>query len=310
MARGKPPRTLSAEERARVIAVLHEDRFVDKAPQAIYATLLDEGIYLCSPSTMYRILRSLDEVKERRNTVRHRRYKKPELLATAPKQVWSWDITKLKGPEKWTYYYLYVMIDIFSRYAVGWMVASRENAKLAKRFVAETCLREGIDMDQLTIHSDRGSPMTSKALAFLLADLGVTKSLSRPHVSNDNPFSESQFHTLKSHPAFPDRFDTMEHAQAFCRSFFNWYNNDHYHSGIGLMTPSMMHHGLAEECNRDRQGVLTLAYELHPERFVRGLPKTLELPKAAWINPPKQCDDELALLASIAGSGVYIGGVR
>lgn len=230
-------------------------------------------------------------------------------MATAPKQVWSWDITKLRGPEKWTYYYLYVMIDVYSRYATGWMVATRETGKLATRFVAKTCLREEIGMGQLTIHSDRGSPMTSKALAFLLADLGVTKSLSRPHVSDDNPYSESQFHTVKSHPTFPERFESLEEAQAFCKSFFDWYNNDHYHSGIGYMTPAVRHHGLDEECNRDRQEVLTQAYKENPERFVRGMPKTFKLPKAAWINPPK-LSDEQALLDSITGSGTIIGTVR
>lgn len=285
-ARPRPPRSLNDEENKAVLEVLHEERFMDKAPAEVYATLLDEGRHLCSISTMYRILHANKEVRERRNQLRHPEYKKPELLATAPNQVWSWDITKLKGPVKWTYYYLYVIIDIFSRHAVGWMVAHRETAALAKALIGETCSRQGIDQEQLIIHSDRGSPMTSKAVALLMSDLGITKSLSRPHVSNDNPFSESQFKTLKYRPAFPERFGSIEDARAFAKRLLDWYNNEHYHSGIALMTPATVHYGRGEECNRNRQGVLSQAYETHPERFVRGCPKTLELPKAAWINPP------------------------
>jgi putative transposase len=286
-ARARSLRALSEEERQRVLCVLHEERFVDKAPTEVYAALLDEGIYLCSIRTMYRILHENNEVKERRNILRHPQYEKPELLATGPNQVWSWDITKLKGPVKWHYYYLYVIIDIFSRHAVGWMVAHRENAELAKLLIGETCMRQGIDKDQLLIHSDRGSPMTSKAVALLMSDLGVTKSLSRPHVSNDNPFSESQFKTLKYCPTFPKCFGSIEDARAFCQRFFDWYNNEHYHTGISLMTPAMVHYGAAEECSRQRQIVLSAAFEKHPERFVAGSPKVLELPKEVWINPPK-----------------------
>lgn len=289
---------MSAEERQRILCVLHEDRFVDKAPSEVYATLLDEGIYLCSIRTMYRILHAHDEVRERRNVLRHPQYKKPELLATAPNQVWSWDITKLKGPAKWTYYYLYVILDIFSRHAVGWMVARRESAELAKDLIGETCMRQGIEEDQLIIHSDRGSAMTSKTVALLMSDLGVIKSLNRPHVSNDNPFSESQFKTLKYQPAFPERFGSIEDARAYCQRFFKWYNEEHYHSGIALMTPAVVHYGSAAKCNDRRQMVLAKAFEEHPERFVNGLPKVLELPEAVWINPPnpqKTSDTEYSI---------------
>lgn len=285
-----------------MVLVLHEDRFVDKAPREIFAALLDEDIYLCSISTMYRILREHDEVRERRNVLRHPSYAKPELLATAPNQVWSWDITKLKGPEKWTYYYLYVIIDIFSRYAVGWMIATKENGTLAKEFISETCARQEISPDNLVIHSDRGSPMTSKAVAFLMADLGVTKSLSRPHVSNDNPYSESQFKTLKYQPTFPEKFGSIVDARAYCKQFIDWYNDDHYHSGIALMTPAAVHYGTAKKLNRGRQKVLSLAYMKNPERFVRGRPKTLQLPEAAWINPPKPVQAD-PVISATTGSG-------
>jgi putative transposase len=252
--------------------------------------LLDEGVYHCSIRTMYRILKEHDEVRERRNQLKHPQYEKPELLATAPNEVWSWDITKLKGPEKWTYYYLYVIIDIFSRNVVGWLIATRESAELAKQLIGETCDRQGIDKDQLVIHSDRGSAMTSKAVALLMADLGVTKSLNRPHVSNDNPYSESQFKTMKYCSSFPERFGSIQDARAFCQRFFDWYNNEHYHTGLALMTPASVHYGRAKECNAQRQIVLTDAFGRHPERFVGGHPKVLQLPEAAWINPPKQTE--------------------
>lgn len=248
---------------------------------------------------MYRILRENGEVRERRNQLRHPQYKKPELLATGPNQVWSWDITKLKGPEKWNNYYLYVILDIFSRYVVGWMIARRENGELAELLISETCSRQGIDESQLFIHSDRGSPMTSKAVALLLSDLGVTKSLSRPHVSNDNPFSESHFKTLKYRPTFPKRFGGIEDARAFCQIFFNWYNTEHYHSGLALMTPATVHHGAAAACNRRRQAVLSGAFEKHPERFFNGRPKVLRLPKEVWINPPPKTADSDATITSI-----------
>ena len=266
---------------------LHTKRFIDKAPTEAYATLLDEGTYLCSVRTMYRILSEAGEVRERRNQARHPKYQPPELLATASRQVWSWDITKLRGPVKWSYYYLYVILDIFSRYVVGWMIAYRESAALAKRLIAETCDKENIPPGQLTVHSDRGSSMKSKTVAFLLADLGVTKSHSRPYVSDDNPYSESHFKTLKYRPDFPARFGSIQDARSFCREFFPWYNQEHRHSGIGLMAPAMVHYGKAEQVRNQRQAVLLSAFDVHPERFVRGVPVPPPLPEAAWINKPK-----------------------
>jgi len=286
--RSTPARTLTLDERQAVLAVLHDPRFVDDAPGQVYAALLDEGRYLCSERTMYRILANNAEVRERRNQLRHPIYCKPELLATAPNQVWSWDITKLLGPVKWTYYYLYVILDIFSRYVAGWLLARVESAALAKQLIGETCRRQGISQDQLTIHSDRGPSMTSKTVALLLADLGVTKSLSRPHVSNDNPYSEAQFKTLKYHPGFPGRFGSEQDGRAHCRAFFAWYNTEHRHSGIGMMTPASVHYGRASHINSARQRTLDMAYALHPERFVKRPPSPPELPAAAWINPPVQ----------------------
>jgi putative transposase len=286
------PRALSEAERARVLAVLHEPRFVDQAPASVYATLLDDGTWLCSISTMYRILRDAGEVRERRRQVSHPATVKPELVAAGPKQVWSWDISKLLGPAKWTYYYLYVIIDIYSRYVPGWMVATAEDAKLAERLLADACAKQGITHGQLTIHADRGSSMASKPVALLLADLGVTKSHSRPHVSNDNPFSEAQFKTLKYRPDFPERFESVEHARAFCRDFFAWYNLVHRHSGIGLMTPSDVHHGRAPEVIAARQQVLDGAWHTHPERFVRHPPQAPKLPENAWINRPDNTNDD------------------
>jgi putative transposase len=265
---------------------LYSQRFVDKAPREIYATLLDEGAYLCSVRTMYRLLNKDQASRERRDQLRHPNYQKPELLATAPNQVWSWDITKLLGPQKWTYYYLYVILDIFSRYTVGWMLAHRESADLASRLIRETLDKQQVSKDQLTIHSDRGPSMRSQNVAQLLATLGVTQSHSRPQVSNDNPFSESQFKTLKYSPTFPDRFDGYEQALTFCRRFFAWYNDEHYHSGIGLVTPAILHYGLAQQVVHARQKTLIAAYQTHPERFRRGLPTPPKLPTAVWINPP------------------------
>jgi len=239
---------------------------------------------------MYRILQNAEEVRERRNQLRHPHYHKPELLATAPNQVWSWDITKLLGPAKWTYFYLYVILDIFSRYVVGWLLASRENADLAQRLIRETIDKQGVNPDTLTIHSDRGPAMKSHSVAQLLGSLGITKSHSRPHVSNDNPFSESQFKTLKYRPEFPDRFGSQEHARSFCLSFFDWYNNQHYHSGIALLTPAMVHYGLATAVTDARQQVLQSAYAAHPERFVNKPPSPLSLPTEVWINPPQKGD--------------------
>ena len=281
-----PTRALNAAERQVVCDVLHNERFVDKAPAQVYATLLDEDVYHCSIRTMYRILASRKEVRERRNQLRHPNYQKPELLATAPNQVWTWDITKLLGPVKWTYYYLYVILDLFSRYVVGWMLALQESARLAKRLIAETTAKQRIEPDQLTIHADRGSSMKSQGVAVLLAALGITKTHSRPHVSNDNPYSEAQFKTLKYCPGFPGRFGGYKEGLSFCYGFFRYYNHEHRHSGIGLMTPYAVHHGLAPQITAARQVTLLDAYARHPERFVRKPPRPPVLPEAAWINPP------------------------
>jgi putative transposase len=285
------PRALSVAEQAAVLDVLHSPRFQDTAPAAVYATLLDEGSYLASERTMYRLLAAEGETRPRRDQLVHPSYSKPELLATAPKQVWSWDITKLLGPAKWTYFYLYVILDIYSRYVVGWMVAHREQAELAERLIAETIAKQEIPADQLTLHADRGSSMTSKPVAFLLADLGVTKTHSRPHVSNDNPFSESQFKTLKYRPGFPARFASIEEARAFCQEFFRWYNAEHRHAGIGLLAPEVVHYGQAQVTYDARSQVLATAYAAHPERFVRQVPRPPQLPTAAWINPPSPASD-------------------
>lgn len=279
-------RRIDGTDRRAILDLLHSERFVDASPAEVYATSLDEGRYLCSERTMYRILAERGEVGERRNQLRHPVYAKPELLATGPNEVWSWDITKLKGPAKWTYFYLYVILDIFSRYVVGWMIAHRESATLAKRLIADTCAKQGINDGQLTAHADRGSSMTSKLVAHLLADLGVTRTHSRPHVSNDNPYSESQFKTMKYRPSFPPRFGCIEDARGFCRSFFDWYNQEHRHSGIAMMTPEAVHHGRSVAILGRRQRVLEEAYRANPERFVRGRPTLPPLPQAAWINPP------------------------
>ena len=280
------PRALEPAERQQVLDVLHSDRFCDQAPAEIYATLLDEGVYLASISTMYRILHAHGEVAERRRQATHPAHVKPELVADAPNRVWSWDITKLLGPAKWTYYYLYTILDIYSRYAVGWMVAERESAALAERLLAETITKQHITRDQLAIHADRGSSMASKQVGQLLADLGVTKSHSRPHVSNDNPYSESQFKTLKYRPTFPARFGSIQDARGFCQGFFGWYNFQHHHTGIGLLVPADVHHDRAEQVQAQRAEVLTDAYAAHPERFVRKPPEPPVLPSVAWINKP------------------------
>ena len=288
------PRALSEAEQAAVLDVLHSERFVDHAPEAVYATLLDEGVYLCSVPTMYRLLRARGETaggRDRRRHATHPAHVKPELVATAANQVWSWDITKLRGPAKWTWYYLYVILDIYSRYAVGWMVASRESKILAERLFAETIRKQAVPAGQRTVHADRGSSMTSKPVAFLLADLGVTKSHSRPHTSNDNPYSESQFRTLKYRPDFPSTFGSIEDARVFCDRFFTWYNHDHRHSGLGLHAPADVHYGRAEAVRAARGDVLDLAYAAHPERFVRKPPEPPKLPQAAWINKPPETED-------------------
>lgn len=292
----KPERSLSEYERQHVLEVLNSERFVDMAPSEVYATLLDEGMYLCSTRTMYRILNESDQVRERRNVARHADYAKPELLARRPNELWSWDITKLKGPAKWTYYYLYVILDVFSRYVVGWMVAPRESAELARKLISETIAKQEADPNKLTIHADRGSSMKSRCVAMLLSDLGVTKTHSRPHVSNDNPFSESQFKTMKYRPEFPQRFGCQEDARGFCGAFFDWYNREHHHSGIALLTPEMVHYGQAEEVRLNRNVTLERAYQQHPERFVRKVPESPRLPEAVWINPPAAQSKTLELL--------------
>ena len=282
------PRALAPAERQTILDVLHSGRFADTAPAAAWATLLDEGTYLGSVSTFYRLLREAGESKERRRQATHPPTVKPELAATAPNQVWSWDITKLHGSAKWTCYYLYVILDIFSRYATGWMVATRESAVLAEKLIAATCAKQHIPHGQLAIHADRGSSMTSKPVAFLLADLGVTQSHSRPHVSNDNPYSESQFKTLKYRPDFPARFASIEAARAHCQVFFPWYNHVHRHSALGLHTAANIHYGQAQAVQAARADVLTAAYAAHPERFVRQPPAPPRLPAASWINRPDQ----------------------
>lgn len=278
------PRALSPGEKATVREVLNSPRFQDQPPREVYATLLDEGQYLCSWRTMYRILHENEEVRERRDQLRHPNYAKPELLATGPNQLWSWDITKLLGPTKWTYYYLYNILDVFSRYSVGWLIAERETATLAEELIAASCVRQGIQPGQLTIHADRGGSMTSKSVAQLLADLGVTKTHSRPHVSNDNPFSESQFKTLKYRPDYPERFGCQPDARAWETEFFDWYKYEHHHSALGLLTPAVL---------QQRQQILEAAYHRTPQRFVKGLPKPFALPAAVWINPPAEQPQEV-----------------
>lgn len=286
-ARPEPPLALTLSERQAVLDVLHSERFQDLSPAEVHATLLDEGCYLCSPRTMYRILAAEHgNVKERRRHVQRPAYIKPELLATGPNQVWSWDITKLKGPAKWTYFYLYVIIDIFSRYVVGWMVAHAEQKALAKRLIDATCEKQQIAPGQRTLHADRGSSMKSNVVAYLLADLGVTKTHSRPHVCNDNPYSESHFKTLKYCPQFPERFGSIQDARAFCQDFFAWYNKAHRHSGIAMTTPEQTHYGLADEIIQHRKTVLSAAFEKHPNRFKNKMPVPEKLPEAVWINPP------------------------
>lgn len=274
-------------ERKALLDILHEPRFVDLAPAEVFAHLLAEDRYLGSVRTMHRVLAENSEAKERRNLARHPTYQRPELLATGPNQLWSWDITKLRGPTKWTCYHLYVILDVFSRYVVGWMVAPCETAILAERLIAETCRRQGIEPAQLTLHADRGSSMKSKPVAFLLADLGVTKSHSRPYVSDDNPFSESQFKTLKCRPDFPNRFGCIEDGRAHCIDFFAWYNDEHHHSGLAMFTPADVHFDRIEELLPARQAVMDAAFEAHPERFPHGRPVVLRPRGEVWINPPR-----------------------
>ena len=289
--RRPPPRKLTASEQRQVLDVLHEPRFMDLAPAQVWARLLDEGVHLCSARTMHRILAANAESRERRDQLRRPRYAAPQLLATGPNELWSWDITKLLGPQKWSYYYLYVLLDVFSRYAVGWLLAERESGALAKRLIGESCERQGIEPGQLTIHSDRGGPMTSKTLAQLYADLGVTKTHGRPHVSNDNPFSESQFKTIKYRPTFPSQFGSQEHARDCSRDLINWYNHEHHHSSLAYLTPHDVHYGLADERLVGRLAALEAAYHKHPERFVHGPPTVPALARAVWIDPPSTGTD-------------------
>jgi putative transposase len=284
--RPAPARALTGPQRQAVLDLLHAPRFADQAPAEIYASLLDEGVYHCSIRTMYRLLSQNGEIRERRQQLRHPVYQKPELLAEKPNEVWSWDITKLMGPEKWSYFYLYVILDIFSRRVVGWCIADAESATLFKPLFDDAARKHNIMPGQLTLHADRGSPMKAKATAFLLADLGVTRSHNRPHTSNDNPFSESHFKTLKYQPRFPKRFGCIEDAKTFCRSFFDWYNQDHHHSGIGLMTPDQVHYGQTDAVHAARQLILDQAFRENPGRFVTKPPVPPAKPTATWINPP------------------------
>jgi putative transposase len=284
--RPAPPLKLTPEERTSALEILHCERFVDASPHTIHATLLEEGHYPCSVRTLYRLLDAEGELRERRAILRHGAYAKPELLATGPNQLWSWDITKLKGPAKWTYFYLYVIIDVFSRCVVGWMLATRESAALAEQFIAETCAKQDIPPGQLTLHADRGSSMKSKPVALLLADLGVTKTHSRPYTSDDNPFSESNFKTLKYRPDFPERFGCIEDARAHCQRFFHWYNHEHRHSGIAFLAPHDLHQGRAADILAARSRTLEAAFQANPTRFKGQCPTPQQPPEAVWINPP------------------------
>ena len=286
--RPRSGRALTEAERNDLIETMNSPEFCDLTPRQAWATLLDRGEYKGHWRTIYRLLAEIGEVRERRNQLRHPQYERPELLATRPNELWSWDITKLRGPQKWTCYYLYLIMDVFSRYVVGWMIAESENATLASELIEVTCRRQGVDRAELTIHADRGSAMTSKTVAQLLVDLGVEKSHSRPHVSNDNPYSESQFKTMKYRPDYPKRFGSIMDARNWVSTFIAWYNEDHHHSGIGLMPPKVVHYGDGEKLREQRALVLEAAYAAHPERFVRGKPQAPALPKAVWINKPVQ----------------------
>ncbi len=293
--RPAPPNKLSVHEVDAVLAELRSGRFVDASPDQVYFTLLDEGTYLASVSSFYRILRANAEVRERRRQATHPAKTKPELVASAPNVCWSWDITKLKGPRRGEYFDLYVVLDIFSRYVVAWCVAPSESGELAKDLIADAVLRHGVPPDQLTIHADRGSSMTSNQVAELLSFLGIKRSHSRPHVSNDNPFSEAQFKTLKYCPSFPERFGSIADARAFCESFFAYYNHEHRHSGIGYHTPASVHYGTAAEVRVQRAATLDAAYAANPTRFRHRKPEPPKLPTIAWINEPVTVTDEQIL---------------
>ena len=284
--RPRPPRALGEDERARVLAVLDSEPYIDLAPAQVYAKLLEDGEYLCSTRTMYRVLAEHGQVRERRAQARHPAHTKPQLVATAPNQVWSWDTTKLPGPTKGTYFTLYVILDIFSRYIVGWQVAPRESAAVAQELIKACCTQQGVARDQLTIHADRGSPMVAKSTALLYIDLGIAKSHSRPHTSNDNPYSESNFRTMKYRPEMPEQLGSLEHARQIISALVDWYNDEHYHVGLALLHPVDVHHGRADAIVAARQVVLDDAHRQHPERFVRGRPVQKQPPATAWINPP------------------------
>lgn len=286
--RPQSPRRLTDIERQHVLETLNSERFCDQSVRQVWAQLLDESQYLCSVRTMYRILEENQAVRERRHQLRHPEYQRPELLASGPNQLWSWDITKLKGPHKWNYFHLYVILDVYSRKVVGWLLANRESSTLAVELIRQSCHREGIVREQLTVHADRGSSMRSKSVAFLLADLGVTKTHSRPYTSTDNPYSEAQFRTLKYQPNFPGKFGSLQDARTFLQGFFAWYNHEHRHSGIGLVTPAQRHSGDDKTVYSRRQLVLEAFYKKHPERFVHGLPSPPELPTDVWINKPNE----------------------
>ncbi len=283
---GRHRLSLDPAARAHFLELAHSLEFVDKAPPQIYFTLLDRGAYICSIRTMYRILASEQEVMERRNQRRHPVYKRPELLATGPKQLWTWDITKLRGPVKGLCYHLYVVLDVYSRYVVGWTLATHESDDLAQELLAACYVKHGVEAGQLTVHADRGAAMTSLGVTGLLERLDVRQSHSRPGVSNDNPYSESQFKTMKYRPDYPDRFGSQEDALAFCRGFFPWYNDENYHSGICWLTPASVHYGQAEGILAARHDFMQLVYKIHPDRFRNGAPKAYRLPTAVWINPP------------------------
>ena len=301
--RPTPPRALSTEEKAQVRSALNSERFWDSAPREVYATLLDnDQVYYCHWRTMYRILAEHGEVCERRNQRRHPNSPKPELRATGPNQVWSWDITKLRGPNG-IFYYLYTIIDVFSRYGVGWMIANREAAELAEALIAETCIKQGIAQDQLTMHSDRGSSMRSKTVAQLYISLGIAKSHSRPRTPTDNPYSEAQFKTMKYRPDYPEEFNGIEDARRWARAFFQWYHHEHHHVGLALMTPAAVHYGQAEAVWQQRQAIVMAAYTDHPERFVGGKPSLPKVPDEVWINSPESehQTEELAVTAASDG---------
>ena len=298
-----PPRALAPSERQAVLDVLHSDRFVDQSPAEVHATLLEQQTYRCSPRTMYRVLAAAGEVRERRDQARHPAYAKPELVATAPNQIWSWDITKLRGPVAYLYFSLYVILDLFSRYVVGWMVAAHESARRAERLIEATCHKQGIAPKQLTIHADRGAPTRSTRVAELFADRGIATSHSRPRVSNDNPFSEAQFRTVKYRPEFPDRFGSIQDARAIGHGLFGWYNNAHHHSGLRYLTPGDVHYGRAALILQVWHQTRLAAYAAHPERFVQGPPRLETLPEAVWINPPAKSTRQDAPGAALVTPG-------